>query len=432
MERFQVVNLSIGIAALTLALFSTLQVLVVRKLGRRTRYYFLWFYVCMFLFAVGNLAGLLLRGLPGPVVHFFMYAANFFEFLFSCGLAFIGSRYLLSLADPKHRLKAVRIALFVPMEIHVLLLIISQFTGLFYTIDAQNIYHRARLFPLSLVCPAILLAGSMVILVVMRNLLTRQERKAFFIYLLVPAAAILLQSFIYGINLIVFSTVVAVLAMYIFVLSDQTEQYYRKEQEAEKLKVDLMLSQIQPHFLYNSLGTIQALCRSDPEKAEQAVGEFAQFLRHNMQSIESDRPILFFQELKHAQNYLALQKLRFGDDLNIVYDLGCEAFSLPTLTLQPLVENAVTHGIRRTETGRGTVTIRSRELEDCYEVSVIDDGAGFDPAAGITGSGSHIALPNIRSRLARISGGSLHIVSAPGKGTTAAIRIPKEVPEDLQ
>ena len=78
-----------------------------------------------------------------------------------------------------------------------------------------------------------------------------------------------------------------------------------------------MLGQIQPHFLYNSLGTIQALCRVDPEKAEKAVGDFSRFLRHNMQSIENDQPILFYQELRHTQNYLALQKLRFGDDLKI-------------------------------------------------------------------------------------------------------------------
>ncbi|MBQ1677930.1 MAG: hypothetical protein II062_00160 [Oscillospiraceae bacterium] len=126
-----------------------------------------------------------------------------------------------------------------------------------------------------------------------------------------------------------------------------------------------------------------------------------------------------------ARYLLALQKLRFGDDLNVVYELECESFSLPTLTLQPLVENAISHGIRRTESGRGTVAIRTRELEDRWELSVADDGAGFDPGQAASGAGSHVALSNVRSRLARVCGGSLLIESSPGKGTTATIRIPR-------
>lgn len=425
MQQLEVINPSVGIAAITLALLNTLQVLEVRKLERRTRHYFLWFNICLFLFSAGNLVGLLFRGIPGSTVRLVLQAANYCEFLFSCVLAYIGAKYILSLADQEHRLKAVRIAFALLMAAHVVLLDVSQFTGLFYTIGADNVYRREALYPLSLLCPGLLLLGSMAVLLCAWRRITRRERIAFSLYLTAPVAAMVIQSFFYGLNLIVFSTVTAVLVMYIFVLSDQSERYYRQEQEAEKLKIDLMLGQIQPHFLYDSLGTIQALCRIDPEKAEKAVGEFSRFLRHNMQSIENDQPILFYQELSHTQNYLALQKLRFGDDLNIVYDLKCETFSLPTLTLQPLVENAVTHGIRQTESGKGTVTIRSRELEDHYELSVIDDGVGFDPESVGSGSGSHIALANIRARLARISGGCLRIVSAPGMGTTASILIPK-------
>ncbi|MBR4194240.1 MAG: histidine kinase [Oscillospiraceae bacterium] len=428
MHHIEVVNLSVSIAAMTLALLNTLQVLVVRKLDRHTKHYFLWYNVFLLLFSGGNLAGLLLRGTPGAAARIALQAANYCEFLFSCVLAYIGAKYLLSLSDQKRKKKAVRIAFAVLLAVHIILLDVSQFTGLFYTIDSDNVYHREALYPLSLLCPGLLLLGSMAVLLRSRDRLSKRERIAFALYLTAPMAAMGIQSFFYGLNLIVFSVAMAVLVMFIFVLSDQSEKYYRQEQEAEQLKIDLMLGQIQPHFLYNSLGTIQALCRVDPEKAEKAVGDFSRFLRHNMQSIENDQPILFYQELRHTQNYLALQKLRFGDDLTIVYDLECEAFSLPTLTLQPLVENAVTHGIRQTENGRGTVTIRSRELEDHYELSVIDDGVGFDPETAGTGSGSHIALANIRARLARISGGSLRIVSAPGMGTTASILIPKSSP----
>ncbi len=423
-------NLAVGTAELMLCALCVIQILTLRTLDRRARVCLLCFCCCMLPFVGGNLVGQLLRGKPGAFIHGVLLAANCCEFLFSAGLAYIGARYLLALADPEKRLRRTRIVFDLLLGLHILLVAVSQFTGLLYTIGSDNLYRRAPLYPLSLLCPSLTLLICLVLLYRLRERLTRRERLAFCVYLLAPLAAIGIQPFFQGVYVIVQSTAVAVLTMYVFVLSEQTERYYRQEQEAERLKLSLMLSQIQPHFLYNSLGTIQALCRSDPVGAERAVGEFSQFLRHNMRSIESDRPIPFRQELSHAQNYLALQKLRFGDDLNVVYELECESFSLPTLTLQPLVENAVSHGIRRTESGRGTVAIRTRELEDRWELSVADDGAGFDPGQAASGAGSHVALSNIRSRLARVCGGSLLIESGPGKGTTATIRIPRtDVPK---
>ena len=421
------INLSICMAELLLCVLGIVQILTVGKLDRLARYYFLWYYACLFFFVGGNLAGQLLRGQPGAGARAALLIANYCEFLFSGVLAYIGARYLLSLTDPEGRLRRLRLGFTLLLVFHVLLLNVSQFTGLLYTIDRNNLYQRSGLYWLALVGPALTLVGSAALLIRFRAKLSRRELVAFCFYLLVPLAAVAAQPFVYGIYLVVQATFISVLAMHLFILADQINRYYRQVQEGERLKVNLMLSQIQPHFLYNCLGTIQALCRSDPAKAEQAVGDFARFLRHNIRSIDADAPILFHQELNHTQNYLALQKLRFGDDLTVVYDLECEAFSLPTLTLQPLVENAVTHGIRKTETGRGTVTIRTREMEDHYEVSVVDDGVGFDPIARSTGSGSHIALENIRARLARVCGGSLRIISAPGMGTTAMILIPKAV-----
>lgn len=424
----ELLNLSVGVAELLLCVLGIGQVLIIGKLDRRSRRYFLWYYACLLLFVGSNLAGQFLRGVPGPTARAALLVSNYCEFLFSGVLAYIGARYLLSLTDPERRFRWVRIGFALLLLTHFLFLNISQLTGLLYTIDEQNVYQRAPLYSLSLLGPTLTLLGSAVLLLLFRERLSKRERRAFCVYLLIPLAAIAAQPFVYGVYLILLATVTSVFTMHMFILADQTERYYSQVQEGAQLKVDLMLSQIQPHFLYNSLGAIQALCRKDPETAEQAVREFAEFLRHNISSLDTDRPIPFRQELLHTQNYLALQKLRFRDDLNILYDLECEAFSLPTLTLQPLVENAVTHGIRQTASGKGTVTIRTREMEDHYEVSVIDDGAGFDPAAPGTGAGAHIALQNIRARLARVSGGSLRIVSAPGMGASVTILIPKAAP----
>ena len=107
------------------------------------------------------------------------------------------------------------------------------------------------------------------------------------------------------------------------------------------------------------------------------------------------------------------------------YDLKCTDFDIPTLTLQPLVENAVRHGVRGKTSGRGCVTISSQEFEDRFEITVTDDGPGFDPGREIQDGRSHIGLANVKERLQRAVGGSLYIDSAPGDGTRAVIVIPK-------
>ena len=200
----------------------------------------------------------------------------------------------------------------------------------------------------------------------------------------------------------------------------------RVAQERERQRVQLMLSQIKPHFLYNSLTVIRELIHSDPQAAEKAVTDFSGFLRHNMLSINAEQPILLQQELEHVKSYLALQKLRFGDELQVVYDIACEDIMLPTLTLQPIVENAVTHGIRESENGVGTITIQTRELDDRYEICVADDGCGFDPAVLEQRDSVHVGLKNVQDRLARLCGGKLEIQSVPGKGTRVTIKLPKE------
>lgn len=185
-----------------------------------------------------------------------------------------------------------------------------------------------------------------------------------------------------------------------------------------------MLSQIQPHFLYNSLNSIYYLCDKDPKAARQAISDFSDYLRGNMDSLTRSAPVPFYRELKHLKNYLTLEKLRFDDTLEIVWDIQTEDFMIPALTVQPLVENAVKHGICKSENG-GTVTISTRECESCYEVEIRDDGAGFDPNGNPSDGKSHVGIENVRSRLSKMCGADLEITSEKGKGTTAIIRIPK-------
>lgn len=202
-------------------------------------------------------------------------------------------------------------------------------------------------------------------------------------------------------------------------------EYRLKEQDrmlAEK-KIALLLSQIQPHFLYNILGSIEWLCETDPKKAQEATEQLSRFLRGNMDSLQSVTTIPAARELEHIRCYLSLEGIRFGEKLHTVYDIETEDFFVPALGLQPLVENAVRHGVTKREEG-GTVAIRTRQTQWAYLVIIEDDGVGFDPSA--PQEGSHLGIENVRSRLEAQCGGTVTVESQKGIGTTVTVRIPKD------
>ena len=197
------------------------------------------------------------------------------------------------------------------------------------------------------------------------------------------------------------------------------------ELEVVESKISIMLSQIQPHFLFNSLTAIRELCYIDPETAIEALDEFSSYLRSNLDSLAIKKPIPFEHELRHVKTYLSLEKRRFGDKLKIIYDIRASNFLIPALTIQPIVENAVRHGVTKREEG-GTVTIKVEESETEATITVTDDGIGFDSNTTKKGERISIGVKNVRSRLASMCGGTITIKSEPGTGTTAVIVIPKD------
>ena len=208
-----------------------------------------------------------------------------------------------------------------------------------------------------------------------------------------------------------------------------------RELETEKIllnaeladnRIAIMISQIQPHFIYNTLGTIEQLCITEPEAASKLVRNFSLYLRGNFSELDRAKPIMFSQEMKHVKHYTDIEQVRFPD-MTIQYDLRSVEFLLPALSVQPLVENAIKHGLMGLEQG-GIVTISAYETEEHYVVEVEDDGVGFDTSAEYD-ERKHIGIKNIRGRLDAMCKGSLAIESKVGKGTKATIRIPKEATE---
>ncbi len=204
----------------------------------------------------------------------------------------------------------------------------------------------------------------------------------------------------------------------------QERKIAQQAQQQTELQTAIMLSQIGPHFLYNALSCISGLCLSEnAPKSRTAVNVFSDYLRANIDSISEKRFIPFERELEHIKAYLWLEQMRFGEDLRVEYDIPYAFFALPPLVVQPLVENAVKHGIIP-KNGGGTVRICTEKTENGVRITVSDDGVGFDAAEKQKDNKTHIGIQNVERRLRIMCNGTLEIHSKPGVGTTATIVIP--------
>ena len=204
-------------------------------------------------------------------------------------------------------------------------------------------------------------------------------------------------------------------------------QFVREHEQAllAEQRIQIMISQIQPHFLYNTLSTIQALCREDPPRAERVVKRFGTYLRQNIDSLNQSNLIPFERELEHTRVYADIEVERFPN-ITMVYDIRDEGFFVPALTVQPLVENAIRHGVRIREDGE--VRVEAYREGDDHVIVIRDNGKGFDSALAL-GDGQHIGIHNVRERVEQLCGGSLSIDSRPGDGAVITVRVPNAPPK---
>ena len=283
--------------------------------------------------------------------------------------------------------------------------------GMFFYAEPAEGYHRGPWYGLSQAVPLALYLLNALVIVQYRKHLRAKDVVGFASFILLPLVAEIVQMASYGIALLNAAVTASILLMFMNIQSESEALLARRDKELAEARADIMLSQIQPHFLYNTLAVIRELCTVDPPEAAAAVTGFSSYLRENMAALTSKEPVPFERELAHAETYLRLEQKRFGDRLRVEFDVAARDFSLPPLSVQPLVENAVRHGVTQRVEG-GCVRVSAREAQDSFVVEVADDGVGFDPSA---------ALPDGLD----IGGGSLEVASAPGAGTVATIRIPK-------
>ncbi len=207
-------------------------------------------------------------------------------------------------------------------------------------------------------------------------------------------------------------------------LYQQAKKSAELSRELSELNMTLMLSQIQPHFLYNALNTIKYLIKKDPKTAETVVVKFSNYLRANMDSLTQKEPIPFTKEIEHVKNYTAIESLRFGERLDVLYDLQFDDFTIPPLTIQPIVENSIKHGVNQRPEG-GFVKITSYKDGENAVIVIEDNGVGFDVTKDPVDDGrSHVGIKNIKQRLSQLLNATVDIVSILNEGTKTIITIP--------
>ena len=186
-------------------------------------------------------------------------------------------------------------------------------------------------------------------------------------------------------------------------------------------RIKIIMSQIQPSFLYNTIGTFKALCRKDPNQAAEVADKFGQYLKQNLDTLETDGLIPADKELEHTRLYAEIEMVRY-ENVRVEYDLQDLDFSIPPLTIQPMVENAIRHGVRIRE--KGIVRVSTKKVEKGHEITIWDNGMGFDVATLKREDEKHAGIRNVRERIEKLCGGSLIAQSEMGKGTTIFIRLP--------
>ena len=372
------------------------------------------------------------RGNAGILAGSMVEWSNSFVFFLTVCELLAFTWYVLSAFEDAWQWKHTLWGIFGIAALQLGILFCNHDTRVIFYIDEAHLYHRGSSYGLWSALFLIQLALLFSILWRGRRQLSSSRFWVLVCYNAAPAVADWAQMHIYGysiVNLVVLFFLTVMFGEALVTQSQlvfaQTRELEEKKEELADLQTRIALSQIKPHFLYNVLNSIYYLCSWDPKKAQEVINDFSDYLRMNIGSIETNHPIPFTKEFEHVRTYLALEQIRFEKRLRVQFDITVRQFLVPSLTVQPIVENAVRHGICTRQEG-GTVTVATKEEEDAFLVVVRDDGIGFEPQKLSPDDPQHIGIRNVRERLTMISHAALEIDSAVGEGTTVTIRIPKD------
>lgn len=398
-------------------------------LDRWNRRYFITLFSLLLLYAIVLTIDLTIFSDPdmAPVLK----AVIFFEYLFFSVLIVMPMPFLLHCFGEKAKNVVLIRTAAILWGVFCIFLSVTQFSDIFYYKTSINQYTRTPLFPLMIAPLTAIMLINTICMIKRRQILSKRVFIALFIYLIPTTILIIVYMFVNIDILVSLWMSLCVITMFRIILIDNIEQYTLQQREIANQRTSVMVLQMRPHFIYNTMMSIYYLCKQDPDKAQKVTLDFTTYLRRNFAAVANETTVPFSDELQHTEAYLAVEQVQHEDSLFVSFDTPHTMFRIPPLTLQPLVENAVKHGMNPNGDPL-SISVKTRQTNDGSEIIVEDNGAGFDPAknngAGFDPAdekGSHIALNNIRQRLEMMCKGKMAVTSRNGGGTKVIITIPK-------
>lgn len=413
------INVSLNTSALTLMILGLILTIIIQTIDKRTKKVFFCIFSIMILFILSTLIWLILGLLPGKIVlHTQLFI--FLGFVFSSLLPPMMTIYLLKhCSEEPNKNVLINITKFLWL-IFFLILIIAQFTKSIYYITPKNEYYRGPWYALLQLPLILIMLLTFIILINNRNSLSKKQSIAFTFFLITQALSMLIQIVFFGLMFFIGGMTAAAMALFLFILLDQRDKTLFLQKENMRQQASILKLQMRPHFIYNTMISIYYLCQQDVEKAQQVILDFTSYLRQNYSAIAKEELIPFSDELEHTRAYLSVVQVRYEGLLFVNFDIPHKHFLLPALTLQPIVENSVQHGVDP-ELDPLSISVCTRKTKHGSKIVVEDNGIGYSP---VTDNQVHIGLKNVRERLRLMCDATLKISPRSGGGTVVTIEIP--------
>ncbi len=422
LNLIDVLNFGVVVSGITIAILGLILSIRAQYMDREAKGFFFGIFFVMILYILSDLIGQL------SIIYLkdgaaLTKAETFLESFFSSLLMPMVTVYMLRQCGQKVRGRHFNIVMLL-WAVYIVLLIITQFTTFIYYITEDNVYRRGPCYQVLLVPPVLIMLFNLVGFYRKRKQLSPKQRSALWAYLGIPLVSMVLQMAFYGIYLIILGTSISALVMFMYILDDQLDKGVKQTVELKEQQMKIRFLQIRPHFIYNTLSNIYYLCEMDPKKAQKVVGDFTTYLRDNFSASAKQDMIPFTKELEHTRAYLEVVKARYEDQLSVEFDTDYTDFRVPPLTLEPIAENAVKHGLDP-ELSPLQLSIQTVEAPEGARIIVKDNGPGFSEEQEEDDGREHVGLQNVRARLHALCGGSLEITENPGGGLIVTLLVPQ-------
>ena len=393
-----VIDLTEILTTLLISVTGTVVALVLRDIEKWWRRYCVVFFSVIAASNLFELFNFLFINTP-PLEGVF----NFLNTLLASTVTPLLALYILHCSSENIRRSLYWKLILILWGLQIALPIFGRLTGTYYTIsESIEDIRFGFMFYASLMVGVVALAVNLIALIRRQKRLSKLQFFVILLYFIVP-------------------NYIMLLLMELMMFLDQGKRYLMQKEELSRQKASNAVLQMRPHFIYNTMTSIYYLIEQYSAKAQQVTLDFTNYLRKNFTAIAKEGTIPFAEELEHTKAYLSVELARFEGKLFVDYDVSYMSFRLPPLVLQPIVENAVKHGVDP-DLDPLYITVSACKGKHGAEITVADNGPSFGEQDN---DEPHTALQNIRERLEMMCKGTLKISDRDGGGTVVKITIPQ-------